>query len=108
MCFVNKTITNGIEIYFWDGVYLWSKTKEMKTISNETGSKLVNIRQDYMGLYRAMYVQVYNNEQQVLESKTFASIKTAEKWANKVLGIEPTFSHSASIGLTALGINLKH
>ena len=77
----------------------------MKTISNETGSKLVNIRQDYMGLYRAMYVQVYNNEQQVLESKTFATIKNAEKWANEVLGITPTFTHSASVGLTALGIN---
>ena len=78
----------------------------MKTISNETGSKLVNIRQDYMGLYRAMYVQVYNNEQQVLESKTFATIKNAEKWANKVLGITPTFTHSASVGLTALKTKL--
>ena len=103
--YVNKTITNELKIYFLEGVCLYSKTKEMKTIANTSGSKLVNISQDATGTIRAMYVQVYQNQQQVLESKSFASIKTAEKWANKVLGIKPTFSLPASVGLTALGIN---
>ena len=53
----------------------------MKTIKNSTGSKAVNISADGYGSVRAMYVQIYNNEQQVLESKSFASVKNAEKWA---------------------------
>lgn len=57
----------------------------MKTITNNTGSKAVNISTDATGTTRAMFVQIYNGEQQVLQSKSFASIKTAEKWANKVI-----------------------
>ena len=33
----------------------------------------------------AAYVQICNNDQQVLDFKTFASIKNAEKWAAKIL-----------------------
>lgn len=57
----------------------------MVTLKNNTGSKAVNISKDATGKIRAMYVQIYNNEQQVLESKTFSTIKNAEKWANKIL-----------------------
>lgn len=57
----------------------------MTTIKNTTGSKAVNITTDATGNVRAMYVQLYNDEQQVLQAKSFSSIKNAEKWANKVL-----------------------
>ena len=57
----------------------------MTTIKNTTGSKAVNITTDATGNVRAMYVQIYNGEEQVLQVKTFSSIKNAEKWANKVL-----------------------
>lgn len=57
----------------------------MTTFTNTTGSKAVNITTDATGNVRAMYVQVYNGEQQVLHSKTFSTIKNAEKWANKIL-----------------------
>jgi hypothetical protein len=59
--------------------------KAMTTVTNTTGSKAVNITTDAQGIVRAMYVQVYNGEQQVLQSKEFASVKNAEKWANKIL-----------------------
>jgi hypothetical protein len=57
----------------------------MTTISNSTGSKAVNISTDATGKARAMYVQIYKGEQQVLQSKDFANIKNAEKWASKIL-----------------------
>lgn len=57
----------------------------MKTLQNTTGTKAVNIRTDLTGNVTAMYVQIYANEQQVLEAKTFANTKNAEKWANKIL-----------------------
>lgn len=57
----------------------------MTTIKNTTGSKAVNISTDATGNVRAMYVQIYQGEQQVLQSKTFVSIKNAQKWANKIL-----------------------
>lgn len=57
----------------------------MKTIKNNTGSKLVNISTDATGNIRANYSQVYNNEQSVLISKTFKNKKLAEKWAIKIL-----------------------
>jgi hypothetical protein len=44
-----------------------------------------NITKDATGNVRAMYVQIYNGEQQLLEAKTFATTKNAEKWANKIL-----------------------
>lgn len=57
----------------------------MKTIKSTSGRKAVNISIDGTGSVRAMYVQIYDNEEQVIEAKTFASIKNAEKWANKIL-----------------------
>jgi hypothetical protein len=57
----------------------------MTTITNQSGSKLVNIRKNMDG-FSAMYCQVYNGEQQVLESKQYASEKRAISWANKKLG----------------------
>ena len=57
----------------------------MKTLKNQTGSKAVNIYTDANGNINAFYVQIYNNEQQVLQSKRFASVKTAENWALKIL-----------------------
>jgi hypothetical protein len=57
----------------------------MTTLKNTTGSKAVNILTDQTGIVRAMYVQIYQNEQQVLESKSFANVKNAEKWGNKKL-----------------------
>lgn len=57
----------------------------MTTITNQKGSKAVNITTDATGIVRAMYVQNYNGEQQVLQSKSFSSIKNAEKWATKIL-----------------------
>jgi hypothetical protein len=57
----------------------------MTTFTNTTGTKAVNISQDGTGTFRAIYVQIYNNDQQVLDSKDFTSINRAEKWANKVL-----------------------
>jgi len=57
----------------------------MTIISNTTGTKAVNITTDGTGAVRAMYVQVYSGEQQVLQSKSFASVKNAEKWANRIL-----------------------
>jgi len=57
----------------------------MTTFKNTTGSKAVNITTDATGNVRAMYVQIYKGEQQVLQSKTFANSKNAEKWAKKIL-----------------------
>ena len=57
----------------------------MTTIKNETGTKAVNIKSNGMGSFIALYVQIYNNEEQVLETKTYKSVKSCDKWANKML-----------------------
>lgn len=57
----------------------------MTTLSNTTGTKKVNLITDGTGITRAMYVQVYNGQEQVLDSKSYKSFKMAEKWANKQL-----------------------
>jgi hypothetical protein len=57
----------------------------MKTIRNKTGSKAVNITTDATGCVKAQYVQVYYGEEQVLQSKIFATVERAEKWAYKIL-----------------------
>ena len=57
----------------------------MATFKNTTGSKAVNISIDGTGNVRAMHVQIYNGEQQVLQAKTFTTVKNAEKWAKKIL-----------------------
>lgn len=60
----------------------------MTTITNQAGSKAVNIieRNDlgYTSIF-AQYVQIYEGEQQVLQSKSFSSKPAAERWANKIL-----------------------
>jgi hypothetical protein len=56
----------------------------MKTLSNATGSKVVNIT-EREGSFTCMYCDVYQGEQQVLDSKSYASQKAAVKWANKKL-----------------------
>ena len=56
----------------------------MKTLSNESGSKVVNIT-ERSGLFTCMYCDVYQGEQQVLDSKQYRSMKAATKWANKKL-----------------------
>ena len=57
----------------------------MTTLKNTTGSKAVNISTDATGNVRAMYVQVRNGEEQVLQAKSFANTKNAEKWAKQIL-----------------------
>ena len=57
----------------------------MTIIKNNSGSKAVNISTDATGTVNAMYVQIYKGEEQVLKSKSYKTIKTAIKWANKML-----------------------
>ena len=57
----------------------------MTTLTNATGTKAVNITTDSNDNTRAMYVQIYKGTEQVLQSKSFANIKNAERWAKKML-----------------------
>lgn len=67
-------------------IQLDQQTKNtMKTITNLSGSKAVNIRKDATGTIRAFYVQFFQGMEQVLLAKDFANIKNAEKWAEKIL-----------------------
>ena len=59
----------------------------MTTIKNTTGTKAVNISTDATGTINAMYVDVYNGQEQVLMSKQYKREATAIKWANKMLGL---------------------
>ncbi len=56
----------------------------MKTLTNESGSKIVNIT-NREGVFTCMYCDVYQGEQQVLDSKSYKSEKMAVKWANNKL-----------------------
>lgn len=58
-------------------------TTKMTTIRNTTGTKAVNIIKDASGMYRAMYVDIYNGHEQVLQAKSYKTINAAEKWASK-------------------------
>ena len=51
----------------------------------QKGSKAVRISKSNTGSNIAMYIQIYNGEEQVLESKIFSTFLRAEKWANKKL-----------------------
>ena len=53
----------------------------MTTIKNTTGSKAVKVSKN-IDRFIAMYVQIYNGTEQVLESKSFATEKRALTWAN--------------------------
>ncbi len=57
----------------------------MTTLKNTTGTKAVNISTDGTGIVRAMFVQIYDGKEQVLESKSYSTIKRAESWAKKQL-----------------------
>ena len=57
----------------------------MTTIKNNTGTKAVNISTDATGTVNAMYVQIYNGQEQVLQSKSYRTMNAAIKWANKIL-----------------------
>lgn len=57
----------------------------MTTITSTTGKKAVNISTDGAGNVNAMYVQICEGTQQVLQAKQFASESNAVKWANKIL-----------------------
>jgi len=57
----------------------------MTILTNSTGKKAVKISKDATGKFRAFYVLVFSDEDQVLQAKDFASIKNAEKWAAKIL-----------------------
>ena len=58
---------------------------DMTTITNTTGSKAVKISTDSNNVVRAMYVQIYKGEEDLIQAKDFANVKNAEKWANKIL-----------------------
>ena len=60
------------------------KHKTMTTLKNTKGTKAVNIRTNEYNT-TAMYVQIYNGEEQVLDSKTYATEKRALKWAKQKL-----------------------
>jgi hypothetical protein len=62
-----------------------TKQKAMTTLKNQTGTKAVRILTDATNSVRAAFYQIYNGSEQVLEFKTFATIKNAEKWANNKL-----------------------
>ena len=58
------------------------------TISNSTDSKRVNIITDNGygdSIFRVFFVQVYNGQEQVLDTKEYKSLKMAQKWAAKKL-----------------------
>lgn len=57
----------------------------MTTLFNKTKTKKVKITKDSTGNFRAIYVQVYNNEEQVLEFKNYTSEKLAINWGVKKL-----------------------
>jgi len=57
----------------------------MTTLRNTTGTKAVNILTDATGMIRATYVQVYKGQEQVLDTKSYRSLKMAEKWGKKML-----------------------
>jgi hypothetical protein len=58
----------------------------MKTFKNQSGSKMVRYSYDYESkVFRAFYLDVYNNEEQLLKYKSFKSENNASKWAAKML-----------------------
>ena len=59
----------------------------MTTFTNNTGTKLVRITKDGAGTIHAMYIQVYDGEEQVLQAKTFKMELRAKEWAKTILNI---------------------
>jgi len=56
----------------------------MTTLSNASGSKIVNITEKD-GTFTCMYCDIYRGEEQVLDDKQYKSMKAATKWANAKL-----------------------
>jgi hypothetical protein len=56
----------------------------MKLLLNTTGSKGVKIVETNYQVM-AFYLDIYNGEEQVLQTKEFKTVKNAEKWASKIL-----------------------
>jgi uncharacterized protein YpmB len=52
---------------------------------NETKTKAVKLVTEFTGIVRAIHVQIYNGEESVIEFKSYNSMKSAEKYAQKVL-----------------------
>jgi hypothetical protein len=59
----------------------------MTRIENSKGTKAVVISKDATGKFRAVYLQVYQGEDQVLQSKDFSNPVNAYKWAYKTLPV---------------------
>lgn len=61
----------------------------MKTLENNRKTKAVRIRQNGKGKdstsFIASFFQIYQGEESIIQAKSFASEKNAEKWAMKVL-----------------------
>ena len=57
----------------------------MTEFKNTTGSKLIRIKTDAQGSVIAMLIQVYNGEEQVLQTKFYSNEKNAQKWAKKII-----------------------
>jgi hypothetical protein len=57
----------------------------MTTITNTTGTKAVNIVNQAPMSFVASYVQIYNGEQDVLQTKFFTTLKGATTWAKRIL-----------------------
>jgi hypothetical protein len=73
-------------LYIYEKVlYLHIQKQETMTIFNQTKSKAVYIRTENSGQVRASFVQIYNGEESLVLMKSFASIKTATKWAAKII-----------------------
>ena len=56
----------------------------MITLKNAAGTKAVNITVQATGMVSAMYVDIYGDEQQVLQSKDYKTVKAAVIWAKKL------------------------
>lgn len=57
----------------------------MTTLKNTTGSKAVKIVNQSPMVFIAFYILIYNGEEDVIQTKTFTTLKGASRWANKIL-----------------------
>ena len=59
----------------------------MTTLKSTSGKKIVNIYNNQPCVFMAIFIQVDedNQREQVLESKTYSTLKGAEKWAKSKL-----------------------
>lgn len=59
----------------------------MKTLENNRKTKAVRIRQNGKDStsFIASFFQIYQGEESIIQAKSFATEKNAEKWAMKVL-----------------------